>query len=110
MLIGTKVKEIAKKKGISLNQLEKDTKIATGSISKWDKISPSFEKVCNVAKALDINVDELIGEESEQVLKRTKKLLKKIAEMLYKNCDKFGLTKQDEEVKELKELIDKMGE
>jgi len=44
------------------------------------------------------------------VLKRTKKLLKKIAEMLYKNCDKFGLTKQDEEVKELKELIDKIGE
>lgn len=67
MLIGTKVKEIAKKKGISLNQLEKDTKIATGSISKWDKISPSFEKVCNVAKALDINVDELTGEESEQM-------------------------------------------
>ncbi len=30
--------------------------------------------------------------------------------MLYKNCDKFGLTEQDEEVKELKELIDKMGE
>ena len=44
------------------------------------------------------------------MLKRTKKLLKKIAEMLYKNCDKFGLTEQDEEVKELKELIDKMGE
>ena len=41
------------------------------------------------------------------MLKRTKKLLKKIAEMLYKNCDKFGLTEQ---VKELKELIDKMGE
>ena len=66
MLIGTKVKEIAKNKGISLNQLEKDTKIATGSISKWDKISPSFEKVCNVAKALDINVDELIGDENKQ--------------------------------------------
>lgn len=44
------------------------------------------------------------------MLRRTKKLLKKIAEMLYKNCDKFGLTKQDKEVKELKELIDKMGE
>ena len=44
------------------------------------------------------------------MLRRTKKLLKKIAEMLYKNCDKVGLTKQDEEVKELKELIDKMGE
>lgn len=65
MLVGTKVKEIAKKKGISLNQLEKDTKIATGSISKWDKISPSFEKVCNVAKALDVNVDELIGDGDE---------------------------------------------
>lgn len=39
-----------------------------------------------------------------------RRLLKKIAEMLYKNCDKFGLTKQDKEVKELKELIDKMGE
>ena len=33
-----------------------------------------------------------------------------MAEALYKNCDKFGLTEQDEEVKELKELIDKMGE
>lgn len=44
------------------------------------------------------------------MLRRTKKLLKKIAEMLYKNYDKFGLTKQDKEVKELKELIDKMGE
>ena len=70
MLVGTKVKEIAKKKGISLNQLEKDTKIATGSISKWDKISPSFEKVCNVAKALDVNVDELIGEWGQAVKKR----------------------------------------
>lgn len=44
------------------------------------------------------------------MMRRTKKLVKRMAEMLYKNCDKFGLTKQDKEVKELKELIEKMGE
>ena len=44
------------------------------------------------------------------MIRKIKKLVKRMAEALYKNCDKFGLTEQDEEVKELKELIDKMGE
>lgn len=44
------------------------------------------------------------------MIRKIKKLVKRMAEALYKNCDKFGLTRQDEEVKELKELIDKMGE
>lgn len=44
------------------------------------------------------------------MMRRIKKLVKRMAEMLYKNCDKFGLTRQDKEVKELKELIEKMGE
>ena len=39
MLIGTKVKEIAKKKGISLNQLEKDTKRESNQ-SFAQKINP----------------------------------------------------------------------
>lgn len=44
------------------------------------------------------------------MIRKIKKLVKRMAEALYKNCDKFGLTEQDEEVKELKELIDKIGE
>lgn len=43
------------------------------------------------------------------MIRKIKKLVKRMAEVLYKNCDKFGLTRQDKEVKELKEFIDRIG-
>lgn len=59
--IGSRVKEIAKNKGIPLYSLEEQSHISKGSISKWDDISPSFDKVCRVAELLDVKVDELVG-------------------------------------------------
>lgn len=61
ILVGTNVKEIAKKEGIPLYVLEEKAHIARGSISKWDDINPSFDKVARVAKALNVTSDELIG-------------------------------------------------
>lgn len=58
--LGTKIKEIANKKHIPLYVLEKEANIASGSISKWDDITPSFDKVCRVAKILKVKVDKLI--------------------------------------------------
>lgn len=59
--IGTKVKEIAKSEGIPLYALEERAHIAKGSISKWDEISPSFDKVYRVAQILNVKADDLIS-------------------------------------------------
>lgn len=35
-------------------------RIAKGSISKWNVIEPSFDKVCRVAKILDVEIKQLV--------------------------------------------------
>lgn len=65
ILLGTKVKEIAKEKKIPLCVVEKEAGIASGSISKWDEITPSFDKVCRVAKILKVNVNKLVPKEPD---------------------------------------------
>ena len=58
MLIGTRVKELCKERGISVAQLEKMAGIPPKSISKWDKSMPSFDKVQHVLDALEISYEE----------------------------------------------------
>lgn len=59
--VGSRVKEIAKDRKIPLYVLEKKAGISKGSISKWDIIDPSFDKVCRVAKILEVEVSQLIS-------------------------------------------------
>ena len=46
---------------IPLYVLEEKARISKGSISKWDIVNPSFDKVCRVAKILEVEVSQLIG-------------------------------------------------
>ena len=59
--VGSRVKKIAKEKRIPLYILEEKAGISRGSISKWDSINPSFDKVCRAAKVLEIDVNQLIS-------------------------------------------------
>lgn len=59
--VGSRVKEIAKDRKIPLYVLEEKAGISKGSISKWDIIDPSFDKVCRVAKILEVEVSQLIS-------------------------------------------------
>lgn len=61
IFIGSRIKEIAKGKKIPLYVLEEKAGISKGSISKWDIIDPSFDKVCRIAKILGIEVNQLIS-------------------------------------------------
>lgn len=61
VFVGSRVKEIAKSKKIPLYVLEEKARISKGSISKWDIVNPSFDKVCRVAKILEVEVSQLIG-------------------------------------------------
>lgn len=57
-----KVKKICKEKHIAIWKLEEDLGFAQGSVCKWNKVSPSIERVKKVADYLGITVDELITE------------------------------------------------
>ena len=49
------------KKGISIAKLEKETGIGNGTIGRWDKSSPTVEKIKKVADYFGVSVDALIS-------------------------------------------------
>ena len=55
-----KVKKAAKEKGISISEIEKKCSLSRGSLCKWDKVSPAFDKVVSVAKCLGIPITDLV--------------------------------------------------
>lgn len=63
------VKSIAKSRGYSINQLEKELGFARSYISKFQKITPSMDKVQKIADFLDVSVDRLInGEKNDNTV------------------------------------------
>lgn len=55
-----KIKEICKKKKITVSKMEEDLNFAQGSMCKWNKVSPSVDKVKKVADYLKVNINRLI--------------------------------------------------
>ncbi len=59
-----RIKEIAKKRGLTLAQLNDKAGLGTNSIYHWKNKQPSAENLNKVAKVLDVSSDYLIsGEE-----------------------------------------------
>lgn len=59
LLIYTKIKELCKKKGVSVRKLEADLEFSTGSVCKWDTSTPSFKRITKVADYFSVPLDEL---------------------------------------------------
>ena len=55
-----KIKEICKKKKITISKLEEDLKFSQGSVCKWGNVSPSVDKVKKVADYLRVDINKLI--------------------------------------------------
>lgn len=59
------IRDIAKTKGVSINRLEKELGFARSSINKFNKNTPSVEKLQQIAEYLNVTVDYLMsGEEN----------------------------------------------
>ena len=65
-----RVKQTAKQKGVTLAALEQAIQVSPRSISKWDKMRPSIDKVAAVADILDVSVDYLLGRSQETIVYR----------------------------------------
>ena len=59
------VNRIAKERGVSLSQMEKDLGFSEKYLSKLDKNNPSIDRVVAMADYLHVSVDELVGYEGE---------------------------------------------
>ena len=77
-----KIRRLCNVQGKTLASLEKECGLGSGTINKWDKSSPSVNKVVAVAAVLGVPVVSLIEDEisegsSPQFIRRTELLLRR---------------------------------
>lgn len=58
------VQQLAQKHGYSIASLERKLGFSNGSIAKWDKQSPSADRLQQVADYFDVSVDYLLGRDT----------------------------------------------
>ena len=61
MSIKSRIKDLANERHISIAELERKLDFANGSVTKWDKQSPSAERLQKVADYFDVTTDYLLG-------------------------------------------------
>ena len=65
MGIISRIKDVARNKGLTISEIEKACGLGENSIYKWDRSSPSLDKVQRVANFIDVSIDYLAtGEEA----------------------------------------------
>ena len=86
----SEIKELCKKRGISINELESEIGLGINTIYKWDKASPSADKLQRVADYFGVSLDFLTGRELRKppVEQQIGELMAEIA------FDKFGFKSQ----------------
>lgn len=91
MGIYERIKEASAEKGYSINRLEKELCLPRSSISKYNRNTPSIDKIKKIADFLDVSVDRLLTVDFPKAEeKRKEKLEKEIEEMLPDLIAKIG--------------------
>lgn len=65
-MIFDNVKRICDEKGISIWRLEKDLGFSNRSICKWNESEPGIRKVQKVAEYLNVSIEELLEEQTDE--------------------------------------------
>lgn len=93
------IRNLCKENGITAAHLEKELSFGAGTISRWYKISPSINKVVDIADYFNISMDELIGRK----LKTNNVTNEEFIDNLY-NMTKSKILKWEEHTKMLPQL------
>lgn len=56
--------KISKKKGVSINTIEKETNLGIGSLCKWNTVSPTIRNLKKVADYLGVSIETLLEDEA----------------------------------------------
>ena len=62
------IKRLAKSKKIPIYKIEMELDISKGSICKWDKVKPSYDKICGVARILGVSVEDIVDKAEKKEL------------------------------------------
>ncbi|WP_353097704.1 helix-turn-helix transcriptional regulator [Tissierella praeacuta] len=66
MSLLAKIQNLCKNRGINVSKLEKELEFGNGTIYRWDKNSPSVDKVQKVASYFEIPIGDLLEEEQKE--------------------------------------------
>lgn len=69
MSIKDVIKQLAKESGTNMTKLEQELGFGNGTILKWDKASPSIDKLQAVADYFNVSIDYLTGRTNEDYFK-----------------------------------------
>lgn len=92
------IKNIRKKKGITLYKLEKITEISRAYLYKLEnniKLNPTLAVLYSIADGLDVNIKDLFFSKFD---------IENLKQEMYTRIDKFGLNSK--EVLEVSQIID----
>jgi transcriptional regulator with XRE-family HTH domain len=89
-----KIRALANSKGYSLTTLEKELGFGNGTITRWNKSSPSSEKLCRVADFFGVTVDHLLGRDLEDGFSE-KESLEGVYLSLAKDAQESGIDPDD---------------
>lgn len=90
-----RIRTLAKTKGLSLPKLEAELGFGSGTIVKWEKASPSADKLQKVADYFDVSVDYLLGREPSDETQEMLEYLHKNPEMRVLLSSSAKLEKED---------------
>lgn len=61
LLLIDNIRNLCKKNKVSISKLEAELFFSPGLISRWNKSSPSLDKIADIADYFGVSIDELIG-------------------------------------------------
>lgn len=56
-MVYEKIKELAKKKGVTISQMENDLSLAKGYSCKWNNITPRLETLQKIADYFGVSIE-----------------------------------------------------
>jgi len=98
-----RIKELCKKRGITLQDLAEKTDMSINSLYKWRTSTPSVDKLKKVADYFDVSIDYLMGRDTSEMQKLDPEE-DKLVVMFRKNTADMD----DEEKQEFNESLDKL--
>ncbi len=98
MTIIEKIKALCSSKNINISNLEQELSFGKGTIYKWDKSSPSLDKLSKVSAFFEISIDELIEDTPYENTKKSK------------NSDNLSSKDKQDIAKTMSKLIDQLND
>ncbi len=92
-MLGEKILKLRKKQGLSQEQLGEQVNVTRQTISNWELngTAPNPEQLKLLSKALNVSIDELLGNERKEVLMNKVSNTEKLAGMIIKILKVFGI-------------------